>query len=143
VSLVVGKGLQALSIWYIVRVQDWGIKFQLVKTTASTGELHTTSGEWLSNVFLARAKFAVRRAKTRWVNRHEEDMTIEPCLRSCYSLLYVRKNACFPRVLYLSITLNEIDDFLIKAPCFFLTFSITTGSIPETYLNQSTVGFAV
>jgi hypothetical protein len=35
--------------------------------TASTGELHTASGEWLSNVFLALAKFAVRRPKTRWV----------------------------------------------------------------------------
>ena len=39
--------------------------------TASTGELHTASGEWLSNVFLARAKFAVRRPKIRWVRiRH-------------------------------------------------------------------------
>jgi hypothetical protein len=35
--------------------------------TASTGELHTASGKWLSNVFLALAKFAVRRPKTRWV----------------------------------------------------------------------------
>ena len=61
-----GKGLQALSIWYIVQVQDWPKKFQLVMT-ASTGELHTASGEWLSNVFLALAKFAVRRPKTRWV----------------------------------------------------------------------------
>jgi hypothetical protein len=43
-----------------------GQKFQLVMT-ASTGELHTASGEWLSNVFLALAKFAVRRPKTRWV----------------------------------------------------------------------------
>ena len=36
---------------------------------ASTGELHTASGEWLSNVFLvvALAKFAVRRPKTRCV----------------------------------------------------------------------------
>jgi hypothetical protein len=37
-------------------------------TAISTGELHTASGEWLSNVFLALAKFAVRRPKTRWVN---------------------------------------------------------------------------
>jgi hypothetical protein len=31
------------------------------------GPLYTASGEWLSNVFLALAKFAVRRPKTRWV----------------------------------------------------------------------------
>jgi hypothetical protein len=35
--------------------------------TASTAELHTASGEWLSNVFLALAKFPVCRPKTRWV----------------------------------------------------------------------------
>jgi hypothetical protein len=35
--------------------------------TTSTGKLHTASGEWLSNVFLALAKFAIRRPKTRWV----------------------------------------------------------------------------
>jgi hypothetical protein len=35
--------------------------------TASTGELHTASGKWLSNVFLVLAKFTIRRHKTRWV----------------------------------------------------------------------------
>jgi hypothetical protein len=35
----------------------------------TASELHTASGEWLSNVFLALAKFAVRQPKTGWVPR--------------------------------------------------------------------------
>ena len=39
--------------------------------TASTDELHTASDKWLSNLILALAKFAVRRPKTRWVDKVE------------------------------------------------------------------------
>jgi hypothetical protein len=49
-------------------VQDRAKNFKKSVMTPSTGELHTPSGEWLSNVFLALAKFAVRRPKTRWVH---------------------------------------------------------------------------
>ena len=67
VSWVVGKGLQALSIWYIVRVQDWAKNFSLSWLQVYRANYTQPSGEWLSNVFLALAKFAVRRPKTRWV----------------------------------------------------------------------------
>jgi hypothetical protein len=50
----VGKGLQ----------QEWAKNFSLSRLQVP-GELHTASGEWLSNVFLALAKFAVRQPKTR------------------------------------------------------------------------------
>jgi hypothetical protein len=61
----VGKGLQALSFGILSEYKT-GLKISACHDS-STGELHTASGEWLSNVFLALAKFAVRRPKTRWV----------------------------------------------------------------------------
>jgi hypothetical protein len=55
-----GKGLQALSIWYIVQVQDWAKNFNLSSLQVPANYTQPLHGEWLSNVFLALAKFVCR-----------------------------------------------------------------------------------
>jgi hypothetical protein len=69
--------------------------------TASTGELHTASDEWLSNVFLALAKFAVRRPKTRWA---EPALFFYSLLIQNFKCIYLQKDS----------TLKELEDALKK-----------------------------
>ena len=73
---------------------------------ASTGELHTASGGWLSNV-LALAKFAVRRPKTRWVHV----MSMKP--KNLWKFLQSKWQYSSSRILVLSIEFHIYTAYCI------------------------------